>query len=63
MATQPVGNPRPVITPDYNENNQEGRDNEVRQGITGQGVRYVLGVGLAAAIVAMIIVAVFAMHS
>jgi len=50
-------------SPDYNENRIEGRDNEVRQGVTGHNVRYVLGVSLAAVIIVMVIIAAFVMHS
>jgi len=50
-------------SPDYNENGIEGRDNEVRQGVTGHNVRYVLGVSLAAVIIVMVIIAAFVMHS
>lgn len=48
---------------DYREDRIQGRDNEVRQGVTGNNVRYVLGVSLSAIIIAMIIVAVFVMRS
>jgi hypothetical protein len=50
-------------SPDYREDRIEGRDNEVRQGVTGNNVRYVLGVSLSAIIIAMVIVAVFVMRS